>query len=98
MHLPASKLSRKSVERLRHPRIDSNNNGILNQGMGFSITNLSQSSEVGSDGAYVWGGAFYTIYWIDPQENLVAVFMSQLLPSRTDISSKFHTLVYHALE
>ena len=91
-------LSRKSVERMRHPRIDSNKDGNLNQGFGFSIVDLSRSTEVGSDGAYAWGGAFYTSYWIDPKENLIAVFMSQLRPSRTDIATKFRSMVYQSLE
>lgn len=91
-------LSRKSVERMRHPRIDSNKDGNLNMGFGFSITNLSLSNDVGSDGTYGWGGIFYTTYWIDPKENLIAVFMSQVRPRRTDISIKFRNLVYQALE
>ena len=31
--------------------------------------------EFGSTGQYFWGGAYGTTFWIDPQENLVGVFM-----------------------
>lgn len=91
-------LSRKSVEQMRRPRIDSNNDGAPNLGLGFSAVDLSKSNELGSDGVYFGGGAFYTSYWIDPEENLIAVFMSQLRPRKTDVSQKFRTLVYQALE
>ena len=37
----------------------------------------------GSVGEFSWGGAYYTSYWADPQEQIVAVFMSQLLPSES---------------
>jgi len=53
---------------------------------------------LGSIGAYAWGGAFNTTFWIDPQENLIAVFMSQVRPSDTDIGLKFKTAIYQALE
>ena len=31
--------------------------------------------ELGSEGTYYWGGAYGTTFWIDPNENLVGVFM-----------------------
>ena len=35
-----------------------------------------RSGRPGSVGEFSWGGAYYTSYWADPQEQIVAVFMS----------------------
>ena len=68
-------------------------------GLGFWVVeHLGRSGNFGSVGAFGWGGAYYTTYWVDPQEELVAVFMSQLLPSGgLDLQQKFRTLVYQAI-
>jgi len=31
----------------------------------------------------MWGGAASTLFWIDPIEELVVIFMTQLIPSGT---------------
>jgi CubicO group peptidase (beta-lactamase class C family) len=92
-------LGRKSVELMRTPRIDWNADGEPDFGLGFRVvSDLGAGGELGSVGTYSWGGAFFTSYWIDPQERLVAVLMSQLRPSDSDIDDRFKTLVYQALE
>lgn len=92
-------LSRKSVELMRSPRMDSNNDGEPDFGLGFSVIgDLAASGELGSEGIYQWGGAFATSYWIDPKENLVAVLMTQQRPSKSNIRDRIKTLVYQALE
>lgn len=92
-------LSRKSVELMRTPRTDWDDDQIPDFGLGFRVvSDLGKSGELGSVGAYSWGGAFYTTYWIDPRESLIGVFMSQVRPVSSDISRKFRTLVYQALE
>ena len=92
-------LSRKSVELMRSARIDWDADGSADFGLGFQVTgDLGSAGELGSVGAYRWGGAYNTSYWIDPQEKLVAVFMSQVRPTTSDITNRFRTLVYQALE
>lgn len=50
-------------------------------GLGYSVvTNSADANTTQSEGSASWGGAFNTIFWIDPEEELVAVFMSQLRP------------------
>ena len=52
----------------------------------------------GSAGEFAWGGAASTAFWVDPVEDLTAVFMTQLLPSSTyPIRSQLRQLVYSAL-
>jgi CubicO group peptidase (beta-lactamase class C family) len=49
----------------------------------------------GSVGEYSWGGAASTTFWIDPKEDLIAIFMTQILPSSFyPVRREFRTLVY----
>jgi CubicO group peptidase (beta-lactamase class C family) len=68
-------------------------------GLGFSVTmNPAQSLIPGSAGEYAWGGAATTSFWIDPAEELIAIFMTQLLPSSTyPIRRELRTMVYAAI-
>jgi CubicO group peptidase (beta-lactamase class C family) len=92
-------LGRKSVELMRAPRVDWDDDGDADFGLGFEvIDDLGESGELGSKGLYRWGGAFATSYWIDPEEQLVAVIMTQQRPSKSELGDRFKTLVYQALE
>jgi len=92
-------LSRKSVELMRTARVDWDDDNVPDMALGFQVTaDLGKTGEIGSVGSYSWGGAFNTSYWIDPSENLLAVFMSQARPVDSDIRAKFSTVVYQALE
>jgi CubicO group peptidase (beta-lactamase class C family) len=93
-------LSPKTVELMTANHVgDLYANGNLGFGLGFEVVeDVGRAGRVGSEGAYGWGGAYYTLYWVDPAEELVAVFMAQLLPSRgLDLQGKFRTLVYGAI-
>ena len=51
-----------------------------------------------SVGAFSWGGAAYTGFWVDPQQSLVAVFMAQLRPYRQDrLDRHFGNIVHQAI-
>jgi CubicO group peptidase (beta-lactamase class C family) len=51
-----------------------------------------------SVGEYHWGGMASTSFWVDPEEELTVVFMTQLLPSNTwPLRSQLRQLVYQAL-
>ena len=68
-------------------------------GLGFAvITDVAESQTVGSPGEYYWGGAASTIFWIDPVEDLVVIFMTQFMPSRTfNFRGQLKQLVHQAL-
>jgi CubicO group peptidase (beta-lactamase class C family) len=68
-------------------------------GLGFWVTKeLGKNGDPGSVGAFGWGGAYHTTYWVDPAEKLVAVFMTQLLPATgSDAQAKFRALVYQSI-
>ena len=72
-------------------------------GMGFGLTMAvglgpAQSGLIGSAGEYMWGGAASTVFWIDPAEELIVVFMTQFLPSGTfNFRGQLKALVYPAI-
>jgi len=68
-------------------------------GLGFQILeDPGVAGQYGSPGLYSWGGAYATNYWIDPKEQIVGVFMIQLLPrGGLDLADRFRTLVYQAI-
>ncbi len=68
-------------------------------GLGFWVTDrLGRNGEPGSAGAFGWGGAYHTTYWVDPAEKLVAVLMTQLMPAAgSDAQGKFRALVYQSI-
>ena len=68
-------------------------------GLGFSVVQSAVDNKVlSSVGEYAWGGAASTAFWIDPAEDITALFMTQLLPSSTHpIRPQLKQLVYQAL-
>jgi CubicO group peptidase (beta-lactamase class C family) len=92
-------LGRKSVELMRTSRVDWDGDDVPDFGLGFAVvSDLGRNGELASPGAYAWGGAFDTSYWIDPHEDLIGVYMSQARPTGSDLGARFKTLVYQALE
>ena len=89
----------ETVERMRYPHHD----GWF--GLGFSIVNDKESKDTDakepkgtpeSIGSYSWGGAAGTIFWIDPEKELIGLLMTQI----SDVSSshdQFKKLTYQAL-
>jgi CubicO group peptidase (beta-lactamase class C family) len=68
-------------------------------GLGFDVMqDVGKSGRYGSEGAFGWGGAYHTSYWVDPREKLVALLMTQLLPAAgSDLNGRFRTLVYQSI-
>ncbi|MDP6377781.1 MAG: serine hydrolase domain-containing protein [Pseudomonadales bacterium] len=67
-------------------------------GLGFAVMESpGESGEVGSAGEFNWGGAAGTRFWIDPQEQLIGIFMVQSIPHRTRLGSEFKVLTYQAI-
>jgi CubicO group peptidase (beta-lactamase class C family) len=68
-------------------------------GLGFSVVeDLGKRGQPGSVGEFGWGGADHSTYWVDPQEELVVVYFTQLLPAgNIDDHAKLRALVYQAI-
>lgn len=68
-------------------------------GLGFSVkTDVAKSQVNGSVGEYGWGGMASTNFFIDPVEELVMIFMTQLIPSSSyPIRQELRAIVNGAL-
>jgi CubicO group peptidase (beta-lactamase class C family) len=68
-------------------------------GLGFSVVkDVGLRGIPGSLGEYGWGGAYHSTYWVDPKEQLVVVYFTQLLPSGgLDDHAKLRALLYQAI-
>jgi CubicO group peptidase (beta-lactamase class C family) len=68
-------------------------------GLGFSVTvDPALTLIPGSSGEYSWGGAATTSFWIDPVEELIVIFMTQVLPSGAyPVRRELRTMVYSAI-
>ena len=69
-------------------------------GLGFRVVeDVGAHGVPGSEGLYGWGGAYHSSYWVDPKEELVVVYLAQLIPSGgLDDHAKFRALVYQAID
>jgi CubicO group peptidase (beta-lactamase class C family) len=73
-----------------------------NEGVGFGLGFATTLDEVtaGGFGAgdFFWGGLASTLFWVDPREDLIVIFLTQLIPSRTfDFRGQLRNLVYSSI-
>lgn len=91
-------LSRKTIEWMRSNHVGDKYGKGEGFGLGFSVrTNLADGENIGSLGEYAWSGAFNTYFFIDPQEELVAIMMMQMWPYTSYYKRKFKQFVYQAI-
>ena len=90
-------LSPRSVELMRTNQVGTKHGDGLGFGLGFETTDRLGANGYNSVGTFSWGGAYATVYQVDPKERLVLVLMLQNLPNSAQIGAKFRTLVYQAL-
>ncbi len=73
------------------------------EGVGFGLGFASTIDPIGnghpvSPGIYFWGGLASTLFWVDPAEEMVVIFMTQLIPSRTfNFRGQLENIIYGAL-
>lgn len=97
-------LSRKTVELMTSDSLgDMPRAPLLQPGYGFGFTMAvshgpGPTGVLGSAGEYYWGGAAGTRFWIDPKEQMVGIFMIQILPhTNLTYGSQFKQLAYQAV-
>src|SRR6266850_7006985 len=68
-------------------------------GLGFAVlTNPAKAPDALSMGTFTWGGANGTLFWIDPQEDLIGIMMIQINPySHFNIRPLFSVAVSQAI-
>ena len=76
---------------------------LYGKGVGFGlgygvVTDRGEASTTMAEGSAFWGGAYCTLSWIDPENNLTGLIMTQLRPYRhLNIRQDFQVLTYQAL-
>jgi CubicO group peptidase (beta-lactamase class C family) len=94
-HLPGG---RDLPEMSRSMFAEATYNGI-GFGLGFAVTmDPAKTLIPGSPGEYSWGGAASTAFWIDPSEELITIFMTQVFPSSAyPVRRELRTMIYAAI-
>lgn len=92
-------LSRKTIELMT---LNHSENLFRTPGEGFGygfavVNNLVATNNLGSNGVYYWSGAFNTHFFIDPKENLIAIFFTQVSAYDKYYHNKLRQLVYQAI-
>jgi CubicO group peptidase (beta-lactamase class C family) len=75
--------------------------GILGCGFGLGslvLIDVAQSGVPGSVGSFGWFGAAKTDYWVDPQEELVVLFMAQSMRGHELPELELRALAYQAID
>ena len=97
-------LSRKTVELMTSDHLgDMPRAALLAPGYGFGFTMAvsrgpGKTGVIGSEREYNWGGAAGTRFWIDPKEQMIGIFMIQILPhTNLTYGSQFKQLAYQAI-
>ena len=78
-------LSRKTIELMTTNHTGDKGIWLTGPGYGFGlgyaiVTDLGLSGSPRSEGSYYWGGAYGTIFWVDPKEELIGILMEQIRP------------------
>ena len=74
------------------------------EGVGFGLGFANKIDPVrngfpASVGSFFWGGLASTLFWVDPAEELVVIFMTQLIPSSTfNFRGQLENIIYGALQ
>ena len=68
-------------------------------GLGYSVlTDMGEAASTSSVGTFGWGGAYCTYFWVDPQEELIGIVMTQVRPyTHLNIRQDFNVLVNQAI-
>ena len=74
------------------------------EGVGFGLGFANKLDPVrngfpASVGSFFWGGLASTLFWVDPAEELVVIFLTQLIPSSTfNFRGQLESIIYAALD
>lgn len=92
-------LSPKTVELMRVNHVgDKYDTPGFGFGLGFGVrTDLADAKMLGSEGMYFWNGAWNTYFFIDPEEELISIYLMQFDPY-TDLYRRKHMhFIYQSL-
>ena len=74
--------------------------GQMGFGIDFAVRiapPIDETENPGEVGEFFWDGRASTLFWVDPKNDLTAVFFVQVVPFDGDLHHKFRTAVYEAI-
>ena len=68
-------------------------------GLGYSVLlDRGEAGAMSSEGTFGWGGAYCTYFWVDPEEDLIGILMTQVRPyTHLNIRQEFNVLANQAI-
>lgn len=96
-------LGRKTVELMTLNHIGDRPIWLVGPGYGFGlgyavVQDPGAAAMPYSPGAYFWWGAFNTTFWVDPEEDVIGILLTQLRPyTHLNIRQDLATLAYQAI-
>ncbi len=96
-------VSRKTVELMTTNHTGDKGIWLAGPGYGFGlgyaiVTDLGPSGTPLSEGSFYWSGAFGTIFWVDPSEEIIGILMQQLRPYvHLNVRPDMATMTYQAI-
>lgn len=96
-------LGRKTIELMTSNHTSDHGIWLRGPGYGFGlgysvVTDPGPSAMPASVGSYSWGGAYCTVFWVDPVEELIGILMTQVRPyTHLNIRQDLQTLTYQAI-
>ncbi|MDG1399035.1 MAG: serine hydrolase [Polaribacter sp.] len=92
-------LKKKTAQEMHKNQIDTISYpwGPAKFGFGFDV---ADGHPTRPDGTYSWGGAFSTVFWIDPKNELIVIQLRQVLQSafNQEINAALEKIVYSAIQ
>ncbi|MEQ8484942.1 MAG: serine hydrolase domain-containing protein [Pseudomonadales bacterium] len=94
-HLPGN----RDLAAMGQPTFSETSYDGIGFGLGFSVVlDPAAANVIDSPGEFAWGGAASTYFFIDPVEDLIVIFMTQLLPSSSyPVRRQLKALAYQAI-
>jgi CubicO group peptidase (beta-lactamase class C family) len=96
-------VSRKTVEMMTANHTGDKGIWLAGPGYGFGlgyavVTDLGPAATPRSEGSYYWSGAFGTIFWVDPAEEVIGILMQQLRPyTHLNVRPDMASMTYQAV-
>ena len=96
-------VSRKTVEMMTANHTGDKGIWLAGPGYGFGlgyavVTDLGPAATPRSEGSFYWSGAFGTIFWVDPVEEIIGIVMQQLRPyTHINVRPDMASMTYQAL-
>ena len=92
-------LKKKTAQEMHKNQIDTISYpwGPAKFGFGFDV---ADGHPTRPDGTYSWGGAFSTVFWVDPKNELIVIQLRQVLQSafNQEINTALEKIVYSAIQ